>query len=48
MNITKLTATMDDGSEVVLFPAPVVEPTPATEIQKITIPLNTPVELITA
>lgn len=44
MNITKIVGTLDDGSEVVLFP--VVTPEPNPGIPKITVPLNTPIELV--
>lgn len=44
MNITKLVATMEDGSEVVVFPVAAVTP----EFPKVVVPLNTPVELVTA
>jgi hypothetical protein len=51
MNATKIVATLEDGSEVVLFPVTVPEtPTPEStpEIQKITVPLNTPIEVVAA
>lgn len=48
MNITKLVATLDDGSEMVVFPVVPVVVDPAPELPKVVVPLNTPIELVVA